>query len=92
MEFDDVFVVSLPKDLSKVSTIPSMDVHVKDTFTQITSCRVPWTPLHWRAEAAKEMNKLIDQGIIKRFTGTPKCISPFQWVKKLSSTEENLRL
>ena len=28
-EFEDVFVYSLPKDLTKVSTMPLMDVHFK---------------------------------------------------------------
>ena len=91
-EYEDIFVDALPKDLTKVSTLPLMDVHIKDSFTRITSCRVPRTPLHWRSEAAKEMQKLIDQGIVEKFTGTPKCISPVQWVKKPRSTEDNLRL
>ena len=38
------------------------------------------------------MQCLIDQGIVEPFTGTPKCISPVQWVRKPSSTEDNLKL
>ena len=38
LEYKDIFMDTLPKDLTKLSTLLRMDVHVKDSFTRITNC------------------------------------------------------
>ena len=84
-EFSDVFTEKLPDNLDQISTIPKMTVNVKKDFTPFLSTRTTPVPLHYRDEMNKELDRLISQGVIERFTGTPRCLSPVHWVKKKSA-------
>merc|ERR1712105_274002 len=79
-EFEDVILDELtPTDKIKA---PPMGITLEPGYKPSFIKKRKQIPIHWWAAVNKEKEKLIREGIIKKFTDTPAFISAAKWVPK----------
>jgi hypothetical protein len=81
-QFCDVFDNKLNKD--RRMTCPPMEVELKANAKPYQTTHTRPTPHHWKALAKKELQGMLDAGIVERWDGPSEWISPAHWVEKPS--------